>query len=88
MKLALATTLTIFIAATSGAAHAQVQTDASVVTVTRSAMSLYPQPSVSLTAPVERACTQLEIGARIPADECGHHTLTFVAAEYVSQTSD
>lgn len=87
MKLAFATTLTLFIAATGGAVHAQVQETENVVTVTRSSMSLYPQPASPVVTPVQRACTQLEIGARIPVDECGHHTLSYVASEYVDQTS-
>jgi hypothetical protein len=89
MKLAFATTLTIFIAATGGAVHAQTQENEGVVTVTRSSIALYPLPGDPGVTPVQRtSCTQLEIGARIPADECGRHTLSFVASDYVSQTSD
>ena len=89
MKLAIITTISIAMATVVGAANAQAVAPEAPVIVTRAAPSLYPAIAPAPEPPrVVRACTQLEMMARIPNNECGQHPLSLVVAEYISATSD
>ncbi|ABD55174.1 hypothetical protein [Jannaschia sp. CCS1] len=89
MKLAYMTPASCIAIAFIGISAVQAQTVDVSTLVTRAPASDYPiVQTVQALVPVQRSCTQLEMNSGIEPAQCGHLSLSDVAAAYFAQSDD